>query len=147
MLPRRLSAVTLIVAVGACVSPTRSYDQFEDKLAVGAETALSAVATTRKTVNLALEQGAFAPYLSVLAEDAEEEISEVDSEVAAIQPPDARSDQLREALGSILGPAADAIERTRILLKREELDALDSLRGPLGQSIERLERFLREHPA
>lgn len=143
----RRRSVAILLLAAACVGPARDYDTYEDKAAQGAEAALSAVQTARKAVNAFIDNIAFSPFLGVSIKEAEDEVSSVDSELASIQPPDARSDRLREELGSILGKAVENVERARILIKREETDALDSLLGPLADDAGKLERFLEQHPA
>ncbi len=136
----------LLVAVlsSGCVGPAKNRSVYEAKAANSLENALSAVETTRFTIDLALANRAFGPYQSVTIEDAEEDVSTAQGHFDSIQPPDRTSDALRAEMGELLGRASDAVEDARIAMRRGDVGTLRQLQRELAHVSDDLERFIEE---
>jgi hypothetical protein len=142
---RRAVAALLFVGLTACVSPARSYDAYESKAASTAEEALAAIGTAQLTLRAAVSRKAFAPYLTVLVAEAEDEASAVQGTFDGIQPPDARSDDLQQALDKILEDAGSVLQDLRIAARRSELPAAEAKKQELDHVYEQLDDFIEEH--
>ena len=69
----------MLVLLTSCVGPARTFGVYESKAAQSAEGALSAVQTTRMAIRDALTRDAFAPYLSIAIQDAEDALATLDA--------------------------------------------------------------------
>src|SRR3954452_22257973 len=110
MKARRVSAWSAaFVVMAACtphpVGPARTEGKYEGKAVTTAESALSAVNTVRIAARTASRDHAFGPYLSVLISEQEDALSGVQGTFDSIQPPDGKSDALRDDLDELLADA------------------------------------------
>ena len=64
---------------------------------------------------------------------------------ASVQPPDGRSDALRQQLNDILQPAVDHVTQVRVLVRRGRLDDLAVAAQPLDDDQLNLRAFLEIH--
>lgn len=142
----------LVVSFGltltACietVSPARTFDAYEHKAKDTAESVLSAVETARLVARAAGDGESFGPYASVLLSDAEEGAGHAQDVFESIQPPDARSDRLRDELGTLLNQASDHLSTLRIAARRHELNRLPGLAHPLRELSQQLNDFIERH--
>ena len=147
---RRMIAVGFaIAAVTGCVShpvgPARTFETYEDKAVTTAEAALSAVSTTILAAQVGAEGNAWGTYLSVLISEQEDELAGVQGTFASVQPPDGRSDALRQQLNDILQPAVDHVTQVRVLVRRGRLDDLAVAAEPLDDDQLNLRAFLEIH--
>ena len=138
-----------IAAVTGCVShpvgPARTFKTYEDKAVTTAEAALSAVSTTILAAQVGAEGNAWGTYLSVLISEQEDELAGVQGTFASVQPPDGRSDALRQQLNDILQPAVDHVTQVRVLVRRGRLDDLAVAAQPLDDDQLNLRAFLEIH--
>jgi hypothetical protein len=139
--------VTLLVTgcVSHPVGPARTYETYEDKAATTAEAALSAVSTTILAAQAGADGDAWGPYLSILISEQEDELAGVQGTFASIQPPDARSDALRQQLGDLLTPAVEHVAQVRVMVRRGRLDDLATTAQPLDDDQRQLQAFLEAH--
>jgi hypothetical protein len=140
-----LAALALVGCVSHPVGPARTYGAYEDKAATTAEAALSAVSTTMLAAETGTDGKAWGTYLSVLISAQEDEIAGVQDTFASVQPPDARSDALRQQLVDILDPAVAHVTDVRITVRRGRLDDLAEVAEPLAEDQTRLRAFLADH--
>ncbi len=120
---RALAAAVAALVLGvACTGPVRNARDFRLKARHSAQAASSAVSTSSLAARIVLKQAAFAAYVAVVLDDAEHDATSVDSTFTSLQPPDRRSDRLREQLGGVLGDVVDAISGMRIAARRHEWD-------------------------
>ena len=119
-----------VIALG-CVGPAGTAADYRLKARSSARSALSAIATAELAARLVRDKAAFSTYVGVVLDSAERDITSVESTFAAIQPPNASSDQLREDLDKALNAAVSTISSMRIAARRDEwrhlLDAADDL--------------------
>jgi hypothetical protein len=138
----------LAVALAACVQPVgpaRTFDSYEHKAKHTAETALSAVQTGRLGAQSARQDGTFAPYLAVLVSDAENSASGAQATFDSVQPPNDKSDNLRDDLDPLLTRAVDALSQTRIAARRADFAEVAEQEPKLAKSARELDRFVKGH--
>ncbi len=147
---RRLvvAATALGVLLAACVQPVgpaRTFDSYEHKAKDTAETALSAVQTGRLGAQAAKRDDTFAPYLAVLVSEAEDEASSAQTTFDSVQPPNDKSDNLRDNLDPLLTRAVDALSQARIAARRADFDEVVKQEPKLAKSARELDRFVEAH--
>jgi hypothetical protein len=139
----------VLLVLGACsphpVGPARTYASFERKATTTAESALSAVETVRLAATAGAEGKATGPYLGQVVSDQEEALSGVQGTFASIQPPDARSDELRSTLDELMSTALEHVVDVRVAVRRGALAELDDVAAPLREDAEQLRAFVEEH--
>ena len=131
----------LLLVLPACVAPARSATDYENKAVDTAEAVLSSVQTGSLTAGLGPQQ-AFPPFISVALSDAEEAAASARRVFLSIQPPDERSDELRDQLSPLLDRSEDALSTARIVARRQDFDALSRTAGELSATAVSLERFI-----
>jgi len=147
---RRLvvAATALGVLLAACVQPVgpaRTFDSYEHKAKDTAQTALSAVQTGRLGAQAAKRDDTFAPYLAVLVSEAEDEASSAQTTFDSVQPPNDKSDNLRDNLDPLLTRAVDALSQARIAARRADFDEVAKQEPKLAKSARELDRFVEAH--
>ena len=143
-----LLTAVLAVALAACVQPVgpaRTFDSYEHKAKHTAETALSAVQTGRLGAQSARRDDTFAPYLAVLVSDAENTASGAQTTFDSVQPPNGKSDNLRDHLDPLLTRAVDALSQARIAARRADFDEVAKQGPNLAKSARELDRFVKAH--
>jgi hypothetical protein len=136
------------VVLAACVQPVgpaRTFESYEHKAKRTAETALSAVQTGRLGAQAAKRDDTFAPFLAVLVSNAEDEASSAQTTFDSVQPPNDRSDNLRDDLDPLLTRAVDALSQARIAARRADFDEVAKQEPKLAKSARELDRFVEEH--
>jgi hypothetical protein len=142
---RRGVLAAVLLCCTACVAPARSFDAYESKAAATAESAGSAVATAILTVDIAGRDGLFAPNVSVLVQEAEQDAASAQATFSSIQPPDPSSDALRAELEELLAPAVDGLAQVRIAARRGDLARMQEVADPLRDVAAELRRFAEAH--
>lgn len=138
-------ACTSAAVIVGCVGPAPSFDAYEGKAAASAQSALSAARTASLAVRTARRQRLFRPYISVVVEQAEGDADSIAGQFSSIQPPDDRSDRLRDELQPLLASAADLVALLRIGARRGDLEALTPVIARLDRVTTGLERFAEAH--
>jgi hypothetical protein len=141
----RWVAVVLLIPLAACVGPAWSYGSYEGKAGATANDMLSAVASARLTVEVAVRGNAFGPDVTVGLTEAEKDAGAIQGTFDSIQPPDARSDQLRGQLDSLMSSAVSALAALRIAAHRNQISELGRLLKPLSGLADKLDAFGRAH--
>jgi hypothetical protein len=141
----RALAVLVVTVLAACVGPATNFSVYEAKTVSSANSALAAVETARYTIQLAVTDRAFGPFESVAIEEAEEDVSTIEGHFASIQPPDARSDSLRQEASDLLSTATETVESARIAVRRGDLATLRQLLPQLERISNKLDRFAQQH--
>jgi hypothetical protein len=140
----RVRACLLLFLLPACVAPARSATDYENKAVDTAETALSSVQTGSLVVRLGPEQ-LFPPFISVSLSDAERAAASARATFLSIQPPDARSDEVRAQLSALLDRSEAALSSARIAARRQDFNALRRTGGELSAAADDLEGFIARY--
>jgi len=133
--------LTAAVTMTSCVGPARTTDDYARKARTTAEDVLSSVKTVRLAIELERHHRATHAYLSVVIGDAERDASEIQSTFDSIQPPNDRSDQVRDLIDDVVGEAVSQLGDARIAIRRDDRDGLLGLAGQLDGSATKLERI------
>jgi hypothetical protein len=94
---------------------------------------------------VAARNNGFAPYLSVTIAEAEDDATSIQGAFDSIQPPDQRSDQLRDELDALLSSAVSTISEMRIAARRADFAAAERMARSLSDISDRLDAFARAH--
>jgi hypothetical protein len=142
---RRTVTLLLILAValvaGGCTGAVRSFGVYASKAANTAEQARSAVATAQLAVRAASEHRAFGRTTALTLAEAAEDAGSVQGTFDAIQPPDRRSDRLRQDLDDLLDQAVSTLEGLRTAARRGQVGELSRLAAPLWELSGKLEEL------
>ena len=131
--------------LSGCVGPARSYGAYEGKAGATADQMVSAVETARLAALVATRHDGFAPYLSVTIAEAEQDADSIQGAFDSIQPPDHRSDALRDQLDRLLSQATDTISSMRIAGRRSDFAEVERLAESLTPLSDRLDAFAQAH--
>ena len=142
---RVVLAAAALLTCAACVLPARSFGAYEEKAATTAEAVASAVQNANLAVSLAEQRKAYAPYITTLLNESEDDASSAQSTLGSIQPPDDESMALFSKLDPVLEEAVKAITDLRIAARGGRMDDLARGRGPLRDAAAKLDAFLKEH--
>jgi hypothetical protein len=142
-----IAVLVIVVAIALFVglhpiSPARTFDDYQHKAKDTAESVLSSVETARLAARIGTRGDAFGPYVSVLLSESDEGVGKAQSVFDSVQPPDARSDAVRDRLGKLLTRSNDAVARLRIIARRGELDRLERQARPLRRIATDLRDFI-----
>lgn len=125
----------------ACVAPARNADDYKHKAVDTAEAVFSSVQTGSLVARLGPER-AFPSFLSVALADVERAAASARAVFLSIQPPDARSDEVRAQLSVLLDRSQAAISSARIAARRQDFDALRRYADELSSAAASLDRFI-----
>ncbi len=131
----------------ACVGSSRDDTDYQKKAVATTEHVRSSVRTVQLAVQAAGEDDAFGPFLSRVISQAEDDASSALNGFGSIQPPSARSDQLRDAVDQTASGAIDLLAKARIAARRNDLGALTMLADSLVRTGDQLEQFAKDHHA
>jgi hypothetical protein len=140
---RRVVATTSLVAVTAtgCVLPARSTTAYTGKALATVTMTLSAAQSALFVAEMAERGRVTAAYTSVTLTDAESDASGAQAAFDSIQPPDSRSDAVRDHLDPSLADVVGTIASMRIVARRGELDDLRPYADQARTEIKKLEAF------
>lgn len=145
------STVVLLIILGGCVahpvSPARTYSAYEGKARTTASSARSSIATARLLAETARDGETFGGYAGMLASESEDELSSTIGTFDSIQPPNARSEELRDELDSLMQEALRTVTGVRIAARRSNFDQLARFVDDLARSEKALTDWLQAHGA
>ena len=136
---RRWVGTATLLALTACVGPSRTDEDFSRKAGNTAEAMRSAVETGRLVADLVLRDRAFGPYANITATEAEEAAVSIAGGFDSVQPPSTHSDQVRTRLDALLQAATSALGDLRIAVRRHRLDDVRKAADDLAQVSAKLE--------
>ena len=139
-------AIALFVGLHP-ISPARTLDAYEHKAKDTAESVLSSVQNARLAARVGTRGDAFGPYVSVLLSESDKGVGKAQGVFDSVQPPDTRSDAVRDRLGELLTRSSDAVSRLRITARRGELDRLERQARPLRRLAADLREFIDDPSA
>jgi hypothetical protein len=140
-------ALTLVGCIPHPVSPARTFATYEGKAVTTAESAQSAVETVMLSAGAASRGNSFGPFVSVVISEQEEALSGVQGTFDSVQPPDQRSDDLRDELDRLLSSALGHVADVRVAARRGQLGDLKEVATPLVKDADALASFIDEHDA
>jgi hypothetical protein len=141
---RTCLAILGLAFLASCVGPARTFDVYASRAENSVEQTRSAVQTTLAAIDVAVAKQAFAPFVSITIQDANETVDGAESGFASIQPPDERSDALRREVVPVLSDAAEAVAQARIAARRVDVGRLAELRPRLTDLSQQLDQLVEE---
>lgn len=137
-----VAIVGIVCLLSGCVqhfiTPARSYEAYAAKAAATAEAALSSVETVLLIAETASDGKSFGTFVRVSLSEQEDALDGIQSGFRSIQPPDARSAELRAELDAVLSDALTHVADVRIAARRDGLDDLDVVAAPLRADADAL---------
>lgn len=133
--------LVLLVALSACVGASWSQTDYEEKVANTAESAGSAVQTTRLVVEAAEDGKAPGPYTARALSDAETALTSIATHIGSVQPPTTHSTALRSRVVSLLEDCRTAVAGLRIAAREGRFEELSRLAEPLPRLAARLKQL------
>ncbi len=137
------TVLVFCLAIGACVGPALSSEDYRRKAVTSLEQVLATAAGVRIAVNAAVEDRSFPTATAVPMRTHEETASWVYTAFTTRQPPPG-SDHVRETVEPVLSDAAALLAEIRIAANRSDTPRLRRLEGRLDDLTQRVERSLRE---
>lgn len=134
------------LVVPACVGPSRTAADYEEKAANTAEAASSTVETVRLVVGAASSGRATSRYTSLVISEAEVDAGSIAEGFRRVQPPTERVDALREELSVLLDRCTATPARLRIASYRGDMAALQERAAELPSLTAHLARFTALRP-
>jgi hypothetical protein len=141
----RLAVIIASLMLAACAPTARTSSVYESKASKSAEAVHSAVASDLVLLRAVRRGHTLAAYVSVATSQAEDDASSAGSSFLSIQPPSAKSVELRVRLAKILNNAQDALSTARIAGRHGDDNALLSTAPSLEKSARQLSRFAQAH--
>lgn len=135
----RLAVACLVVLLAACNPVITNSSDYRTAGARTAGDASAQVASAAMAAQLAIDDRAFASYLSVVTGDAEDALSGIQNTFGSLQPPTEQAVVLREQLLDLLSQAQDDVAGVRIAIQAgdvpppELVDQLTGLQDDLDQ--------------
>ena len=142
---RKLLPLVALAVLPACVGPALWFDAYAGKAGATAADMRSTVETAQFVALVAARGKALSPFVGVILTDAEQDSSAIEGAFDSIQPPGARSDQLRQQLDALLSKASSTIAEMRIAARRDQFTQLQQLAQPLEGISDQLETFAEAH--
>lgn len=134
-------ALSVLLLLPACVSPSRTDRDYRRKAANSAEAMISVAQSARLSAEVASADKAPGRYVSLRMSESESDAEWIITGFSAVQPPDSGADDLRDDLLKVLDETATVITRLRLLAYRGELEQLAEEAAPLEELTRRLEEF------
>src|SRR2546421_8500591 len=143
----RLTAVLAlgVVSLWGCTTNSPGHAGYESRAATTAERMVSPVATGELLAKLGGQGNLLGPYAKTATTGALDEAEQVQSGFDEVQPPDRRSDELRQKLDKLLQQSTDELVNLRIAARKGDLEALGRYQQPLARLARNLEDFQKAH--
>jgi hypothetical protein len=110
-----------------------------------ADSALSSAVSEARTAAVvlanSLSDNTTTSYANTAITDSESAIGPIEDSFGNVDPPDARSDELRDQVMSMLGDTADACASARIAVRRGDREEMRATAAALRTLADRMERF------
>jgi hypothetical protein len=141
----RVAAVLLLgMAVTGCVTPARNAPQYREKAVAAVQAASAGVATGVLVVRQDRAEKILQTYADEVVTAAETSIGPISASFGSVQPPDKRSDHIRDTVTGVLSKAEDALAHARIAVRRSDPAALASAEGELHSVADELDQLEEE---
>lgn len=139
------AVVALVAASAGCVSPARSEASYQGKAMSAVRSAAANVATGLLVVQQDRAKKVFSAYADDVVSASETSMGSITESFGSVQPPDRRSDGIRDSVTDVLSKAQDALSHARIAVRRSDGRALaeseDELKA-VAQALDTTEREL-----
>lgn len=142
---RRVAAgLVAVLALTACAGPSRTTDDYGEKVEGTAKAVASAAQTALVGVGTVQHGNAYQPYLAILLRDAEDEAASAQATLDSVQPPSRAADAMHDEVAEVVTGVVEVLRALRIEVRRGHLSRLAEIAEPLTQLAERLDEIAGE---
>jgi hypothetical protein len=141
---RTAAALAAALALTGCVGPSRTDRDYGEKVEGTAKAVASAAQTALVGVNTVAKGNAYAPYLSILLRDAEDEATSAQATLDVVQPPSRDADAMHDEVAEVVTGVVEVLRALRIEVRRGHLSRLAEIAEPLTGLAERLDAIAEE---
>src|SRR5437764_1855598 len=127
-----LSSCPLLVA---CAGPVPDYGAYRHAALNTAMAMVSNLASAQLVAELGLRGSSFPAFTDDSITEAENDAGSVNSTFSSRQPPDARSDVLRQKMSQALSDATSALTDLRVAVRMDDPAAVRKALGEVGKSL------------
>jgi hypothetical protein len=140
-----IASVVVAATSWACTTNSPGHVGYESRASTTAERMVSPVATGQLLAQLGGRGDLLGPYAKTATTGTLDEADQIQSSWDQVQPPDRRSNRLRDELGVLLQRSTDELVSLRIAARKGDLRALGRFERPLGLLAAQLQRFQQDH--
>jgi hypothetical protein len=143
----RLACVAVLgsfLLLTACAGPVPGYGAYRHAALQTSMAMVSDLASGQLAAQLGLRGSSFPAFTDGNVTDAENDADSVNSTFSSRQPPDARSDALRQTMDHALSDATSALTDLRVAVRMGNPAAVRKALGEVGKSRETFNDLQRE---
>jgi hypothetical protein len=143
----RLACVAVLgsfLLLTACAGPVPGYGAYRHAALQTSMAVVSDLASGQLAAQLGLRGSSFPAFTDGNVTDAENDADSVNSTFSSRQPPDARSDALRQTMDHALSDATSALTDLRVAVRMGNPAAVRKALGEVGRSLQAFDRLQRE---
>jgi hypothetical protein len=144
---RRLACVVALgscLLLAACAGPVADGGAYRHAALQTAMAVVSDLGSGQLAARLGLRGSSFPAFTDGNVTDAENDADSADSTFGSRQPPDARSDALRQKMLRALSDATSALTDLRVAVRMEDRARVRKALGEVGESLRALDDLRRE---
>lgn len=132
-------AALAAIAAGGCAEPSGSFGDYQSKVHETATDMVSALATAQLAAQQFLHHRATQSFTDVVVSNAESDANSDQSTLDSRQPPDGKSDALKNKVDQMLQQATSTLTDLRIAVRRNDRSGIVSALQQLQQPLEQLQ--------
>ena len=130
--------------LAACAAPVPGYGAYRHAALQTAMAMGSDLASGQLAAQLGLRGKSFSAFTDGNVTDAENDASSVDSTFSSRQPPDARSDALRQTMDQALSDATSALTDLRVAVRMDDRAQVRTALAEVGTSLKTFDALQQE---
>ena len=130
--------------IAACAGPVPDYGAYRDAALQTAVAMGSDLASGQLAAQLGLQGKSFSAFTDENVTDAENDADSVNSTFSSRQPPDARSDALRQTMLQALSDGTSALTDLRVAVRMENPVQIRKALAEVGRSLKTFDRLQQE---
>jgi hypothetical protein len=130
--------------IAACAGPVPDYGAYRHAALQTAVAMGSDLASGQLAAQLGLQGKSFSAFTDENVTDAETDADSVNSTFSSRQPPDARSDALRQKMSQALSDGTSALTDLRVAVRMENPVQIRKALVEVGRSLKTFERLQQE---
>jgi Asp-tRNA(Asn)/Glu-tRNA(Gln) amidotransferase A subunit family amidase len=128
-------AVALPLALSSCVTPAGDANGYQNKVSHSAQAMSGIVGSATLAARLDLDGRMISTVTDTVVSQSEQDAESVVAALDSVQPPDARSIELRTRADDILQATSNRLSDLRIAIRRNDKRSVRDVLGQLDQSV------------
>jgi hypothetical protein len=144
---RQLACIAVLgscLPLAACAAPVPDYGAYRHAALQTAMAMASALASGQLAAQLGLQGKSFSAFTDGNVTDAENDANSVDSTFSSRQPPDARSDALRQTMDQALSGATSALTDLRVAVRMDDRAQVRKALAEVSKSLKTFNALQQE---